>query len=144
MGLLAMSPFHKGKRLPERLCVCVLVAQSCPTLCDPLDCSPPGSSVHGIFQVTVLFLKVFPATKPSKPSSPNSPITSASVSHSHPQTLCLEFPHVYPSLSVRNMSIHTPRLSVPKVWGADLHPNSLPAVSPSHPLPPAPVPIASS
>ena len=26
----------------------VLVTQSCPTLCDPMDCSPPGSSVHGI------------------------------------------------------------------------------------------------
>ena len=25
-----------------------LVAQSCPTLCDPMDCSPPGCSVHGI------------------------------------------------------------------------------------------------
>ena len=25
----------------------VRVAQSCPTLCDPMDCSPPGSSVHG-------------------------------------------------------------------------------------------------
>ena len=24
----------------------VLVAQSCPTFCDPMDCSPPGSSVH--------------------------------------------------------------------------------------------------
>ena len=30
------------------------VAQSCPTLCDPLDGSPPGSSVHGIFQARVL------------------------------------------------------------------------------------------
>ena len=30
------------------------VAQSCPTLSDPLDCSPPGSSIHGIFQATVL------------------------------------------------------------------------------------------
>ena len=29
------------------LCVCVLVTQSCQTLCDPMDCSPPGSSVHG-------------------------------------------------------------------------------------------------
>ena len=28
-------------------CVCVLSLQSCPTLCDPMDCSPPGSSVHG-------------------------------------------------------------------------------------------------
>ena len=25
-----------------------LVAQLCPTLCDPMDCSPPGSTVHGI------------------------------------------------------------------------------------------------
>ena len=30
------------------------VAQSCPTLCDPMDCSPPGSSVHEIFQARVL------------------------------------------------------------------------------------------
>ena len=30
------------------------VAQSCPTLGDPMDCSPPGSSIHGIFQVRVL------------------------------------------------------------------------------------------
>ena len=32
----------------------VLVAQWCPTLCDPVDCSPPGSSVHEIFQAMVL------------------------------------------------------------------------------------------
>ena len=30
------------------------VAQSCPTLSDPVDCSPPGSSVHGLFQARVL------------------------------------------------------------------------------------------
>ena len=30
------------------------VAQSCPTLCDPMDCSLPGFSVHGIFQARVL------------------------------------------------------------------------------------------
>ena len=30
------------------------VAQSCPTLSDPMDCSLPGSSVHGIFQGQVL------------------------------------------------------------------------------------------
>ena len=30
------------------------VAQSCLTLCDPMDCSPPGSSVHGIFQARIL------------------------------------------------------------------------------------------
>ena len=30
------------------------VAQSCPTLSDPMDCSPPGSSVHGILQARIL------------------------------------------------------------------------------------------
>ena len=30
------------------------VSQSCPTLSDPMDCSLPGSSVHGIFQARVL------------------------------------------------------------------------------------------
>ena len=30
------------------------VAQSCPTLCGPMDCSPPGSSIHGIFQARAL------------------------------------------------------------------------------------------
>ena len=29
------------------------VGQSCPTLCDPKDCRPPGSSLHGIFQARV-------------------------------------------------------------------------------------------
>ena len=32
----------------------VLVAWSCPTLCDPMDCSPPGFSVHGILQARIL------------------------------------------------------------------------------------------
>ena len=38
--------------LPTKACIVKEkeVAQSCPTLCDPVDCSPPGSSVHGIFQ----------------------------------------------------------------------------------------------
>ena len=38
-----------------RSCCCwCLVAQSCPTLCDPTGCSPPGSSTHGILQARVL------------------------------------------------------------------------------------------
>ena len=32
----------------DRVCVCVLAAQPCPTLCHPMDSSPPGFSVHGI------------------------------------------------------------------------------------------------
>ena len=44
-----------------------LVIQSSPTLCNPMDCSPPGSSVHGIFQARIigvgchfLFQGIFP------------------------------------------------------------------------------------
>ena len=36
------------------VCVCVCVAQSCPTLCNPMDCRSPGSSVHGILQARKL------------------------------------------------------------------------------------------
>ena len=34
--------------------VCVLATQSCPTLCEPMDCSPTGFSVHGILQARIL------------------------------------------------------------------------------------------
>ena len=34
--------------------ICCSVAESCPVLCDPMDCSPPGSSAHGIFQARIL------------------------------------------------------------------------------------------
>ena len=37
------------------------VAQSCPTLCDPMDCSPPGSSVHRISQARILECEPFPS-----------------------------------------------------------------------------------
>ena len=36
------------------ICVCVLITPSCPTLRDPMDCSPPASSVHGILQARTL------------------------------------------------------------------------------------------
>ena len=42
-------PFHyRGKKVKVKL------LQSCPTLCDPVDCSPPSSSVHGILQARIL------------------------------------------------------------------------------------------
>ena len=36
--------------------MCAQLLQSCPTLCDPMDCSPPGSSLHGILQARILEL----------------------------------------------------------------------------------------
>ena len=57
-------PFKQLKRpclfriIKYKLYVCVLCAkspQSCPTVCDPMDSSPPGSSVHRILQARILF-----------------------------------------------------------------------------------------
>ena len=45
------------------VCVCVLVTWSCPTLCDSMDYSPPGSSVHGILQARVLEWVAIPFSK---------------------------------------------------------------------------------
>ena len=42
-----------------------LVAQSCPTLCNPMDCSPPDSSVHGILQARILEWVAIPFFKES-------------------------------------------------------------------------------
>ena len=47
------SPCQTGLTLCF-LGACSLVAKLCPTLCDPLDCRLPGSSVHGIFQAKIL------------------------------------------------------------------------------------------
>ena len=46
-GLPFPSPMHENENESE-------VAQSCPTLCDPMNCSLPGFSIHGIFQAGVL------------------------------------------------------------------------------------------
>ena len=52
-----------------------LVTQLCMTLCNPMDCSPPGSSVHGIFQARILEWVSMPSSRESshpgiKPRSP--------------------------------------------------------------------------
>ena len=41
-------------RTQDMCLVCAKSLQSCPTLCNPIDCSPPGSSVHGILQTRIL------------------------------------------------------------------------------------------
>ena len=57
------------------MCAC-LVAQPCPTLCSPMDCNPPGSSVHGIFQEGYWSGLSFPAPGdlPDTGIEPTSPV----------------------------------------------------------------------
>ena len=61
MSFIFVSPVNNVVRS-----ACML-AQSCLTLCDPMDCSPSGSSVHGIFQAKIL---EWVATCSSRGSSP--------------------------------------------------------------------------
>ena len=45
------------------VCMCVLVTQSCLTLCDLMDCNPSGSSVHEILQARVLEWVAIPLSR---------------------------------------------------------------------------------
>ena len=51
---------------------CAHLLQSCPTLCDPMDCSLPGSSVHGISQARILEWVAMPSSRgSSRPRDPS-------------------------------------------------------------------------
>ena len=54
----------------KNLCVHAKFLQSYLTLCNPLDCSPPGSSVHGILQERILKWVAMPRIEPASLMSP--------------------------------------------------------------------------
>ena len=49
------------RQIYTRLNCCCLVAKSCLTFFDPMNCSPPGSSAHGTFQARILEWVAFPS-----------------------------------------------------------------------------------
>ena len=55
----------RTKNFQMSTCMCAKSLQSCPTLCNPMDCSLPGSSVHGIPQARVLEWVVMPSSRES-------------------------------------------------------------------------------
>ena len=71
--------FNEGKHSCNS---CVLVTQSCPTLWDLMDCSPPGSSVRGILQTRILEWVVIPFSRDSLLLQFRDPVTSDSL-HPH-------------------------------------------------------------
>ena len=66
-------------RKPRKDALVALVAQLCLTPCNPMDCSPPGSSVHGLLQARILEWVVIPiSTGSSQPAiEPGSPALQA-------------------------------------------------------------------
>ena len=55
--------------------VCAQLPQLCPTLGNPVDCSPPGSSVHGILQARILVLVAIPFSRGSSWSRAQTPVS---------------------------------------------------------------------
>ena len=60
-----MNLSGKGSLDNRKVKVKVLLAQSCLTLCDPMECSPLGSSVHGILQARILEWVAMPSSRGS-------------------------------------------------------------------------------
>ena len=58
-------PFLSYLPKKDPSCVCPLLIQSCPTVCEPMDGSPPGSSVHGILQAKILEWVAMPSSRGS-------------------------------------------------------------------------------
>ena len=66
------------------VCKCATSLQSCLTLCDPLDCSPQGSSVHGILQARTLEWAATPSSRESsRPRDPTRVSRSPALAGGH-------------------------------------------------------------
>ena len=78
--------YRATEKNEDGLCMCVLVTQSCPTLCDLRDCSSPGSSVHGILQARILewVASSSPGDLPNPGIEPRSPALQADSLPSEP------------------------------------------------------------
>ena len=59
-------------------CMCAKSLQSCPTLCDPMDRSPPGSLVHGILQARILEWVAMPSSRGSSQPRDQTPVSYVS------------------------------------------------------------------
>ena len=75
--LLQLGCPRKTHPPKNSLCACQ-VAQSCLTLCDSMDCSPPGSSVHGTCQVRILERVAIASSRGSSPCGDQTHVSCAS------------------------------------------------------------------
>ena len=63
-----MSVYFETSLLLSNSAVLSLVAQLCPIVCDSMDCSPPGSSAHGVLQAGILEWVAMPSSRGSSQS----------------------------------------------------------------------------
>ena len=103
----------------------MLVAQSFPTLCDPIDCSPPGFSVHGVFQARIVgWVAISSSRGPSCPRDRNhvSCVSCIGMWILYPwairesQCFLMSTQTWYFDISI---SIKLVRRASPKIWGVE-------------------------
>ena len=96
----------------EEACMHAKSLQLCPTLCDPMDCSPPGSSVHGFLQARILMV---PCPPPGNllnpgigPASLLSPTLAGGFFTTRANLGSLEEAHVYLLIAQLCLTLHSP------------------------------------
>ena len=100
------------------------VAQSCPTLCDPMDYSPPGSSIHGIFQAGVLeWVAISFSRGSARPRDRTCParIAGQTLYHLSHQGIPVDHEHgnkLFVALSIKRQSLFPHVMAL--VWSCDL------------------------
>ena len=117
--------------------MCVLVTQLCPILCDPMDCSPPGFSLHRILQARILEWVAIPFSRgSSRPGmEPESPELQAdSLTSEPPEKWTMQWP-----FSSSASCCHTACSSSRTVSSPQVNPV---IIKQSLPTPPRPQPLA--
>ena len=118
------------------VCVCVLVAQLCLTLCDAMDCSPPGSSVHGILQAGLSFPSPGDLSDPG--IKPRSPTLQADSLQSEQFINRMEYCFVYGWHCAAACSLHFWECTCFDIHGCFIHTRCCTAIScrnTPHPIP---------
>ena len=88
---------------PSSACAHLLVTQSCPTLCDPVDCGPPGPPVRGILQARVLERVAIPSSRGSSQLRDQTEFSPCKWTLSKKAPLSARHPAKKPALSAHSL-----------------------------------------
>ena len=115
-GSSSFPPDHTDEK-QSVCCVCAESLQSCLTLCDPMDYSPAGSSVHGILQARILdWVAMSSSRESSQPRTEPKSLTSPALADGFfttSTTWQVPFAFLYSTLNISSSNILHEPLSIP-------------------------------